>query len=154
MHYIIDAYNLFFRLEEKITPLEEKREEFVQSFIKEMEHCQLSATLIFDSGFTHRGLFPSTKSVNRLQITFSPHGISADDYILECLKIRKTSLNTTIVTSDRDLAKKARDLGAKTLSIEEFMKKLQSKKNTNKTYTLEKEQSDSKKKYCPSTTYF
>ena len=145
MHYIIDAYNLFFRLEKQITPLPKKREEFLQCLVEEIELCRLSATLIFDSGSTHTSPFPSTKSLKQLQITFSPHGISADEYILECLKIKKSSQSITVVTSDKDLATKGRGLGAKTMTIEEFLELVQAKKKRNKKYKDDKQLFDSKK---------
>ena len=145
MHYIIDAYNLFFRLEKQTAPLAKKREEFLQCLVEEMELCRLSATLIFDSGSTHTSPFPSTKSLKQLQITFSPHGISADEYILECLKIKKFSQNTTLVTSDKDLGKKGRSLGAKTMTVEGFLELVQAKKKRNKKYMDDKQLFDSKK---------
>ena len=145
MHYIIDAYNLFFHLQKQITPLAKKREEFVECLVEEMELCHLSATLIFDSGSTHTGPFPSTKSLKKLHITFSPHSISADEYILECIKIKKFSQNTTLVTSDRDLAKKGRSLGAKTMTIEGFLALVHAKKKRNKKDKEDKQLFDSKK---------
>lgn len=145
MHYIIDGYNLFFRLEEEITPLAEKREEFVEFLIKEMTRCHIKANLIFDSGKTHKNPFPSTKEQQGLTITFSPYGISADTYILEFLKYQKLPQTMTLVTSDRELAKKARELGAITQTIEAFLKMLQAKKKRRGKSEDKKELKDSNK---------
>ncbi len=118
MRYLIDGYNFFFKLEEDILPLEKKRDEFV-SFLDE-EAGNLNILLIFDSHRKNAGSFASKRKLKNIEVSFSPKNFSADEYILELLEW--DAKNTTLVTSDRELAKKASYLGAKTQSIDSFVR--------------------------------
>lgn len=121
MHYIVDGYNLFFRIENQVLPLDQKRETFIESLSYEISTLKLNVTLIFDSGMTHQESFPTKKQLEGLEVIFSPQGLSADEYILELLDYQK-SHTETIVTSDRELAQKVKFLGGKTQTIESFLK--------------------------------
>lgn len=120
MHYVIDGYNLFFRLENEVNPLEAKRENFVEALNEALESLHLFATLIFDSHKAHAAIFPSKKILTALEVVFSPHGVSADEFILERLSTDKKPHLQIIVTSDRELSGRAKHLGAKTKTIESF----------------------------------
>ena len=132
MRYLIDGYNLFFKLEEEILPLEEKREEFITLLDHVVGELRLSTLLIFDSHNKNAENFASKRKLANLEVSFSPKNLSADQYILELLEW--DAKNTTLVTSDRELSKKGLFLGAKTLSIEGFVEFIlrREKKNTPK----------------------
>ncbi len=119
MRYLIDGYNLFFKLEEEILPLEEKREEFITLLDHVVGSLKLHILLIFDSHYQNANHFASKRKLTNLEVSFSPKNLSADQYILEILEWN--AKNTTLVTSDRELSKKGAFLGAKTLSIEDFV---------------------------------
>lgn len=119
MRYIIDGYNLFFKLEEEILPLEEKREEFLTLFDHVVNQLKLNVLIIFDSHHEISGHFASKRTLSYLEVSFSPKNLSADDYILELLEWN--ARQTTLVTSDRELVRRGSFLGAKTLSIQAFV---------------------------------
>ena len=119
MRYLIDGYNLFFQLQETILPLEEKREEFIALVDSELGNSQLRAMMVFDSHQENSSDFASQKRYQHLEVVFSPKGLSADHYLLELLEW--DAKNTTLVTSDQSLAKRAKHLGAKTLTVKGFV---------------------------------
>ncbi|MCB1107319.1 MAG: NYN domain-containing protein, partial [Chlamydiia bacterium] len=120
MRYIIDGYNLFFKLEEDILPLKEKRESFISLLDDKVGNLCLNVTVVFDSHRENSEDVASQKRLKNLEVSFSPKNLSADQYILELLEWNST--NTTLVTSDKKLALLARSKGAKTESIEGFIK--------------------------------
>lgn len=119
MRYLIDGYNLFFKFEEEILPLEEKREEFLTLFDQVVVELKLNVLMIFDSHYENSEHFASKRKLTHLEVSFSPKNFSADDYILELLEWN--SKQTTLVTSDRQLSKRGSFLGTKTMSIEDFV---------------------------------
>ncbi len=119
MRYLIDGYNLFFKLEEEILPLEEKREEFITLLDQVVGNLRLNVLLIFDSHYQNAENFASKRKLTHLEVSFSPKNLSADQYILELLEW--DAKNTTLVTSDRELGRKGIYLGAKEMSIEAFV---------------------------------
>lgn len=119
MRYLIDGYNLFFKLEEEILPLEEKREEFLSLFDQVIVQLKLNVLVIFDSHFENSKHFASKRKLSHLEVSFSPKNLSADEYILELLEWN--AKQTTLVSSDRELSKRGSFLGAKTISIEAFV---------------------------------
>jgi predicted RNA-binding protein with PIN domain len=119
MRYLVDGYNLFFKLEEEILPLEEKREEFLMLFDQVVDELHLNVLIIFDSHYENSTHFASKRKLTHLEVSFSPKNLSADDYILELLEWN--AKETTLITSDQKLSKKGSFLGAKTMSIETFV---------------------------------
>ncbi len=131
MRYLIDGYNLFFKLEDEILPLEEKREKFISLLDEEVGDLRLQVLLIFDSHRKNAEDFASKRKLKNLEVSFSPRNLSADHYILELLEW--DAKNTTLVTSDKKLAMEATHHGAKIESIEgfvQFILRLRKKKNS------------------------
>lgn len=144
MKYVIDGYNLFFHIEDEANPLEKKRELFISALNNALSELHLHAILIFDSHQTHAAVFPTKKDLSALEIIFSPEGISADEYILERLRAEKKPQLQVIVTSDRELIRHAKHLGAKTKTIESFFEMLSrrsAKKNSQEEKKMHKESS-------------
>ncbi|MDJ0651952.1 MAG: NYN domain-containing protein [Simkaniaceae bacterium] len=119
MRYLIDGYNLFFKLQEELLPLEEKREEFIHLINAVVGELKLQVLMVFDSHYQNSEDFASKRTLSNIEVSFSPKNFSADQYLLELLEWE--SKNTTLVTSDRELSKKGSFLGAKTFSIETFV---------------------------------
>ena len=144
MNYVIDGYNLFFRIEDQASPLKKTREDFIVTLNDALQRLHLHATLIFDSHQMHATSFPTKKELSALEIIFSPMGLTADEFILEQLTTAKRPETQTIVTSDRELRERAKHLGAKTKTIENFFEMLakrQVKKTPQKNEKIEKESS-------------
>ena len=117
MKYLIDGYNLFFNTRKDCVRFSEEREHFVSALNKLAIALHFHVHLIFDG----RGdtFFSSKQQFERIEVSFSPDHLSADQYLLELLEWNSQAI--TLVTSDRSLLKKGALLGAKTLSVEKFL---------------------------------
>lgn len=122
--YIIDGYNLFFYLKEETNPFEKTRENFIEALNELFTSLRLHAVLIFDSHQDFASTFPRKKPLEALEIIFSPKNLNADQYILEYLSAETHPEQKIIVTSDRELANRVKELGAKTKTTETFFKML------------------------------
>ncbi len=140
MHYIIDGYNLFFWEEDVCHPIEKKRNDFIHSLNQRFERECLKATLIFDGHKTLAHFFPSTYKLSSIEVIFSPKNLTADDYILEYFKLQKQPQDIVIVTSDLELSQRAKRLGAKTKTVESFLKILLKRKSKRDKEKNEKKQ--------------
>lgn len=119
MRYLIDGYNLFFRIQQETDPLQKHRERFLKDLVMKIKILNIHATLIFDSNHKYANFLPSCKTFETVDVVFSPKNLSADCYILELLTWNSHLI--TLVTSDQELALQAKNLGAHTQSIEEFI---------------------------------
>jgi predicted RNA-binding protein with PIN domain len=117
--YIIDGYNLLFRVSKSQKSLQKKREEFLLELDDEMAESKMRATIIFDGA---NDPIPgiSKMTLDALEVIYTSEGLSADEYILEHLLTTRRK-EQTVVTQDRALGKLARELGANTLGIQEFL---------------------------------
>src|ERR1700722_8106526 len=122
MHYYIDGYNLLFRAAGGASTsrdFKSQRESMVHSLNVKIASLKLDVTIVFDSQyFEGEG---SRSHYKHLEICFTPLGMTADEYILEQLKFCRSPQHEIVVTSDRDLAYKARNLSASTESVDEFL---------------------------------
>ncbi|MCK4934033.1 MAG: NYN domain-containing protein [Simkaniaceae bacterium] len=136
MHFIIDGYNLIFQVCKKIDPLQNTRESITALFQTITNSLKLNITIVFDSHKEHSEHYASKKLQGCLEVIFPPDGETADNYILEILELNPNPKLETLVTSDKPLALKARGIGAKTQSVDEFlaylMKKLSKTSNEEK----------------------
>ncbi len=124
MNYVIDGYNLFFLMEEDPDPLDEKREEFVRMLNSALHRLGLSATAVFDGHLHVAADCPTTRQLSALEIVFPPEGLSADAFIVERVKGTNRKEREIIVTSDKTLSAKVRQLGAKTQTAQSFLQLL------------------------------
>ncbi|GAB4193540.1 MAG: hypothetical protein Tsb0015_16310 [Simkaniaceae bacterium] len=131
MHYLIDGYNLLFHVFPQTkdfiacqSVLWDKLQELLTSFPS-------NATVVLDSFEENGRSYPSKAQIENLEIIYSPQQMSADEYILEYLQTH-TAINQVVVTSDRALAEKAKRLGAKILTVEDFLNKIRKKRKRKK----------------------
>jgi uncharacterized protein len=118
MHYILDGYNLLFRLINSRNDLELVRNRFISQLDKKAELLKLDITVVFDGRFQDG---ESTRShYKNLEIIYSSHGETADELILAELELSPNIRREIVVTSDRDLAWRAKRMQAKTESSEQF----------------------------------
>ena len=137
MHYLIDGYNLLFHGDESKDTLRSKRQTIVQSLQKEFALLHMKGTVVFDGAHEpdeQSGL--SYKSP--LVIAYSHQGQTADAYILEKLEAAKTPSELTIVTNDKGLSMHARNYGAKSMTIPEFLTQIKKKRHQKKGTIAEK----------------
>lgn len=125
MHYLIDGYNWLFRTPKSSLSFEEKRRLFIEELYQ--LSCNLSdqITLVFDAKDASRDL-SSKGHYKSLEIIYTTHKQNADEYILQALEEIKGT--KTVITRDRELASKAKLLGAKVLSMDAFYEMLLKKK--------------------------
>lgn len=128
MQYLIDGYNLLFRVNEDVNPLSDSRLEIIETLAQKVSRRRLRASVIFDSTYEQAALFPTRYFHNCLEIIYSPQGQCADKHILEKLQWVKTPKAFTVVTSDVGLARDCKQLGALVLSVEEFLVFIEKKK--------------------------
>lgn len=139
MQYIVDGYNLLFRILTSSVDLATRRQQIVENLNKKVKLLGIQVTIVFDSNYR---LEESTKShFEALEIQFTSRGITADEWIIE--KVQKIANPETIivVTSDKKLGLIVRSASVKTESIEEFVTTL-NKRVKNKLHCLRYPQED------------
>lgn len=122
MHYFVDGYNFLFRLHQIVPSLEETRNNLIKEINKKIRVLNLKTTIVFDAAYQHD--HDTRSHYDNLEIVYTAHGESADDYIISELETIKYPTQVTVVTSDKDLKRRAKSLRARTLTIEEFMSQL------------------------------
>ncbi|MGE5196851.1 MAG: NYN domain-containing protein [Anaerolineae bacterium] len=125
--YLIDGYNLFFRIAQAKPTLQKKRRDLIESLSKVIEAFRLDAVIIFD-GRQEREDPGRRMHLGALEIIYTACDQTADEYIIEELTYSKKVENQLVITSDLTLKAKAKALGAKTESIETFLSRLSKKK--------------------------
>lgn len=78
-------------------------------------------------------------------VIFTPKGKSADDYILDLVSYASHPAEYTVVSSDKKLCSQARNFGALTKSLSEFISFLEKREMKAKKIKDEKEVHESKK---------
>ena len=122
MHYYIDGYNLMFRVLRAGDNLQQQRESIIKDLSQKIQSVGLNATLVFDAQYQSS---ESVRShIKDLEIYFTDHGESADDFILKQIRLDKYPQHHIVVTSDKKLAWLARIKGSQTESVEDFFKQL------------------------------
>lgn len=131
MHYLVDAYNLLFRVQKKQSSLEKSRNSLISDLNEIASEFRMHIVLIFDGA--HEVRLPTSRGhYDAIEIVYTSKEQSADEYILEELGYTKTPQKYTIVTNDLDLRGKSSLLRAETLSIDEFLARLAKKKRVKK----------------------
>lgn len=125
MHYIIDGYNLMFRVLRAGDDLQMQRQSIIRDLSKKIQTTGIHATLVFDAQYQKDEATYS--HFHHLEIHFTSKGETADDHILSQFRHIKNPRNYTVVTSDKKLAWLARRQGALTETVEEFLKMLNSR---------------------------
>jgi uncharacterized protein len=128
MHYWVDGYNLFFRLTKSYKSMKEQERALLQKLYLTMTQLNSPMTVVFDG----REVDPPEalrKNLKAMNIVYTPKRQTADDYILEMLEHAKNPAQETVISSDRDLLRKARQKGAHTQTVEGFLKTINKKKS-------------------------
>jgi len=133
MHYYIDGYNLLFALfGTGSNDLKSQRERLIHDLNTKIEFLALDISVVFDSHFCpgegSRGHY------HHLEILYTPQNITADDFIINQIKRSSNSTKDILVTNDKPLASRARDLLAGTQTLEHFLNWLD-RRYSNKRHT-------------------
>jgi|SaaInlStandDraft_4_1057021.scaffolds.fasta_scaffold123560_1 predicted RNA-binding protein with PIN domain len=128
MHYLIDGYNIIFAIENLRPSLQEEREDVITFFSETAHNLNISISLIFDAGSRDENLWPQKSFDGILEIVYTPHGQTADEYIIEEVQRKnKTSGPYTVVSSDKHLCMLSRHHGARTKGTESFLSWIKNK---------------------------
>ncbi len=108
--------------------MKEQERSLLQKLYLTMTQLNSPMTVVFDG----REVDPPEalrKNMKAMNIVYTPTRQTADDYILEMLEHAKNPAQETVISSDRDLLRKAKQKGARTQTIEEFLKTINKKKS-------------------------
>jgi uncharacterized protein len=145
VHYFIDGYNLLFRLLGDPRPLQKNRQHIIALINESISKLKLNVTVVFDGA--RKGESENTRGhFDAIEVVYTSKTLSADEYILEEVQSSSRPSQEMIVTSDRDLARRCKNLGAKTQSIEGFIawiEKKQKKSKAKKNESVQKAFKDS-----------
>ena len=128
MRLIVDACNFMFR-HRRISRMLERRSfeeiraalcSIFEGYRREGKGSGIETMLVFDGSdvAASASRFRSSRCV---RVVFSDAGQTADSRILEELDGHPRPAECTVITSDRALAKAARERGAKVVGVEEFI---------------------------------
>ncbi|MES2122896.1 MAG: NYN domain-containing protein [Chlamydiota bacterium] len=131
MHYLVDGYNLLFRVLKKQGPLEKSRNTLISDLNEIASLTRMHIVLVFDGAKEIR--LPTTRShFDEIELVYTRKDQSADEYIIEELEYSKKPEKYTIVSNDSELQRKCHHLKAKSLSIDDFLAVLAKKKRAKK----------------------
>lgn len=127
MQVLIDAYNLAHKakLWNRQLSFSENKRAILKQFGAWLENEPHPITLIFDAQGEHEPLHYSYFS--SLRIIDCPKAMSADDYILKLVREHPHPQELLIISSDKELSGKARQLGAAICSSEAYLRKVRKK---------------------------
>lgn len=113
---LIDGYNVSLNNFGDL-PLELQRERTVSAATNIESRFHPSCVIVFDGqSSTTRGRVQS-----KVHVVFSPSGMSADDVIIERIKVTPLNKPILVVTSDKNLAARAKGLGCETIASAAFV---------------------------------
>ncbi|MBX7066991.1 MAG: NYN domain-containing protein [Parachlamydiales bacterium] len=127
MIYLIDGYNVIFSLIHTKDSLQKMREKVIHYLQKRFAAKKISGMLVFD-GAHRRDEESGLSYPSPLIVAYAPKGQSADEYIVEKIRVSKSPKQITVVTNDRGLRMHAKSAGAKILENELFIEWLKKKK--------------------------
>jgi hypothetical protein len=113
MPYLLDGNNLIGAARGKARPGEEDRRDLIAELAERLRRTRARAVLFFDG--------PGEKRTSLGSLSIREAGASgADEAILCEIERSRAPRENILVTADRDLARRARDSGARTLSPADF----------------------------------
>lgn len=119
MHYLIDGYNILFRLmSDAKDHLQASRELIILDLNKKISLLEIDVTIVFDAPFQFGE--GSRTHFDQLEILFTAEGETADEFILDEIKETAEPEKEIVVTSDKQLARSVRNRQGQVQSVEEF----------------------------------
>ena len=126
MRYFVDGYNLLFYLTKKRNPLRQYRHELISYFASSISSF-LDVVLVFDGSDPYEK-YSTKHHIGPVEIVYTPLRTTADLYIFEEIQLHKKPANTTVVSNDQELINRCKALGAKALSLTNFLSYIAKKK--------------------------
>ena len=129
MHYWIDGYNFFFRLTKSYKSMKEQERTLLEKLFQTMTHLNSPMTVVFD-GREKDPPEALRRNLRAMNIVYTAAHQTADDYILEMLDYAKNPDQEMVISSDNDLLRRSKQKGARTKTIEDFLKTISKKKSS------------------------
>ncbi|MGR3912693.1 MAG: NYN domain-containing protein [Candidatus Rhabdochlamydia sp.] len=120
MHYWIDGYNFFFRVNQGEGKVKGQEEMLLETLHEAQLLLGMEMTVVLD-GKERNPAEPLLRNVASLRIVYTPFHQTADRYIIDMLECRIKRVQTTVVSSDKALLKLASENGARVQTIEAFI---------------------------------
>lgn len=108
--------------------MREQERELLEKLYQTMRHLKSPMTVVFD-GREKDPPEALLRNLRSMKIVYTPAKQTADEYILEMLEAVQNPDQEMVVSSDRELLRRAKQKGARIQTIEEFLKSLSSKKS-------------------------
>lgn len=121
---LIDGHNLIAKMPDIRLDEADDEEKLVAKLRRYRAHSNRRVMVFFDAGISYQ--VAKNRSQGGLTIRFAPQGTTADEMIIKHLYGAKNSRQITVVTSDRDIQRVAKDVGANVMSSVEFARTLTS----------------------------
>ncbi len=134
MHYLIDGYNLLFYFFPQVHDILANSNLVHEKIQQLLSPFKGNATVVLDSFIKDGSPNPFRTKLGKIEIVYTPSHQTADDYILECLQANPR--NQIVVSSDRELILRAKNLGAQTIKVIDFFAHLKKKSRRNKSEEL------------------
>ncbi len=119
MPLLIDGHNLISRTPGLSLADPDDEAELVRRIRQYCRRQRGRATVVFDAGVV--GGRSGALSTPEVEVVFAPSGRRADDVIRERLGRTRDPAGWTVVSSDREIQRMARQAGARVVSSEEFV---------------------------------
>jgi len=98
------------------------RKRLIRDTVRFVAATRAKVTLVFDGGPDDE--FPDGIKYKSVRIFYSRRGEDADSRIIELVQLSRSKRDLIVVTSDRELASRARNEGAQVIRSGEFRTKL------------------------------
>ena len=108
--------------------MKEQERSLLEKLYQTMTQLNSPMTVVFD-GREKDPPEALRRNLRSMNIVYTPTRQTADDYILEMLEHVKNPDFEIVISSDRELLRKAKQKGARTQTIEEFLKSISKKKS-------------------------
>lgn len=119
MKYYIDGYNYLFLLNKEEKSFEDQRESLLNEFATLLMDFKARVIIVFDAYKTHGE--KSCINYKNLNVVYTPHNQSADDYLIERVELSKVPKAITVVSNDKRLLKQVSYLSGSISSFETFL---------------------------------
>jgi predicted RNA-binding protein with PIN domain len=119
---LVDGHNLIGRLSTPSLQDADDEAELVRMLGSYRARTGKSITVVFDPGGAYA--LAETRRYRGITVRFAPHGSDADAIIVRLVRASSDPHGWLVVTSDQDLARAVRGLGARVESSETFARQL------------------------------
>ncbi len=128
---MIDGYNFLFRITKDYKTLRTQKNQILAHLEAWADALHLHITLVFDG--KHQAPAEAIRGhLRKIEIIYTHENQSADDYIIQHIETLSHPSQTTVVSSDREILFKTKQVGAQGQTIEEFLSFLLNKQKKRK----------------------